>query len=342
MISIPMALAGYEIWALVAQALVFSIVNSVVIWIRTPWRPSFEFDCTVAKSLTSFSVKILLSNLVGFTRNRSDQLLIGLLAGPAALGLFSLGRKLNETLDSFVKAPIDRVVVSAFSRIQGDAERLKRAVRRVSSLNALFSIPVFLGLAMVSYEAIPIAFGPNWENAVVVCSILACHRLISSLFFFNYHILISQGFPGTQTAMQFAQAIGVIAATLIAYPWGIETIAAGIAVSNLIISVATTFVASRRAQITSSSMFSPLLKPLLAGAAMAAAVWLTRTALSDWELPAALRLAAFVATGGLSYLAAIRIASKELTQEAFETLKKITRRGKAKQPKGSPIEAPTV
>ncbi len=333
LVSIPMAILGYEVWALVAQTVTFSIVNCIVIWIRTPWRPALNFNREEARSLTSFSAKILLSNVVSFARSRSDQILVGLTTGPAGLGLFSLGRKLNETIDSFVKAPIDRVAVSAFSRIQDDPDRLQKATLKAMSLNALFSVPIFLGLAMVTQEVVPLAFGKQWSVAATVCALLAVNRLISSLFFFNYHIFISQGLPGTQTVLQSLQAIGVIAATLIGQNWGIEGVAAAICLSNLTLNISTTIVMTRKVKMRIGPILLAMSKPLIAGIIMASAVYGARLMIEPLRLQPIANLAILVVTGAATYTITIRLISRTLTQEALSLGRRLTERG---SPKANP------
>ena len=52
--SIPMASLGMGVWALVTGTLVGSFLNMFILWLRSPWRPSFSFDIAIARQLFLF------------------------------------------------------------------------------------------------------------------------------------------------------------------------------------------------------------------------------------------------------------------------------------------------
>ena len=321
LIAIPMAVFGWEMWALVAQAMITSFIGSLTIWLRTSWRPSLSFDPYEAKKLTSFSVKILISNIMGFTRGRSDQILIGLMVGPTALGLYILALRLVQTIDSFVKAPLDRLAVSAFSAIQGDRDRLLNAICRGMRLNALFCCPVFVGLALLAPDAITIAFSNRWAGAAGVCSILALNSLAGSLFFFNYHVMISQGYPGVQTTFQGLQACGVIFAAFVGRKWGIEGIASVMVLMTLLIGSVETVVLGRILKIEIRPLLHSLVVPLVASGVMAGVVLALRQLSILNHLPA-YPIAIILAMGGAGiYILMILVLSKSQSREAIGLLR---------------------
>ena len=332
LVAIPMAILGYEVWALVTQFIVFSVVCCSVVWLRTTWRPTLEFSKPEAKELTSFSLKILLSNLVTFARQRSDQIFIGITVGPVGLGLYALGVRLCDTIDSFVKGPLDKVAVSAFSRIQDDKPRLQKALCRSLAINAFANCPIFAGLALLAPEAVKIAFGEQWATAGAICAIIAVRRLFNSLFFFNYHIFISQGFPGTQTTLQALQAIGVIAGAFLGQPWGLTGVAISITISGFFLNILSTYVMCRKVGLPLLPLLRSIAAPVYAALGMAAIVLAARLYLLPSERSDWLTCLTLAPLGILAYAGLIRVFSKSLTFEAVELIKKTLKR---KAPRGA-------
>ena len=328
-VSIALAILGYEVWALVVQSIIFSVVCSITIWLRTTWRPSVLFDWTEARELTVFSSKILLSNIVGFTRARSDQIFIGIAAGPIGLGLYVLGLKLTETIDSIIRAPLDRVMVSAFSNLQDDRPRLLRAICRATRLNSLVACPVMVGVALLAPEVVTLLFSSKWSGAATVCSIIALNRLSISLFFLNYHVFISQGFPGVQTLLQLAQAVGVVIASLVGQAWGIEGVAIGVAISGFVLNILNTFVMGKTVGIRVRPIFMSMVVPVVAAVVMAGVVEASRSFVIPADESDIVRLLVLSALGAAAYGLSIRVMSKNLAADAVDLSRKILIRGKS-------------
>lgn len=327
-VAIPLAIAGFEVWALVVQAIVFAIVNSLTIWLRTQWRPGLELYGREFWPLLSFSLKILLSNLINFVRNRFDQILLGIALGPAGLGLYMVGLKIGETVDSFIKGPIDQVALPAFSKIKNDPVMLTNAISRGMRLNALLSLPIFTGLAIVSREAIIIAFGEKWVAAALICSILALRQLAANLFFFNYHIFISQGYPGTYTMLQIFQTAGVIVSALIGKTWGAVGVGIGGLINVMVFNFIGTFILCKLLKVPHHKMYTPLVAPLVCTVAMATAIIFLQKFIAIhtdaplvfvlWLLPA----------GFVVYTGSIRIFFPDLYKEVHAMAMSIRSKGK--------------
>ena len=330
LVSIPMAFLKFEVWALVAQTVTFSIVSSITIWLRTDWRPSFSFSREHAKEIANFSFKVLLSNIVVFFRRRFDHLIIGSLVGPASLGLYALGRKLNETIGSFAKAPVQQVSIPAFSRLQGDKDRLEKAVCRGTELNTLISCPIYIGLALLAPEAVAIAFTDKWLEATNVCSLIALVELSNAVFFANYHVLMSHNYAGRMTCMQFLQASGVILASLIGTQWGIEGVAIGILISGLSINIVTNHVMTTTLKLRALRIYRSMATPLAASILMALAVHYTRGALPSEAFSVFARAPILALAGALVYIAAIRLFSKRLSSDFMSLGKKFIGRKQQK------------
>ena len=50
-VGIGMAYAGFGVWALVAQYLVNTVIDTVILFITIPWRPKMSFSIQAAKNL---------------------------------------------------------------------------------------------------------------------------------------------------------------------------------------------------------------------------------------------------------------------------------------------------
>ena len=321
-IAVPMAYAGFEVWALVAQAVTSSTSYVVLVKINSKWRYGSDLNKSELKKLLNFSLKVTASNFTAFARNRSDQLIVGWLAGPAGIGFYSVAHRLITTIESFTNAPVDKVAMPAFSRVQDDREKLESALNKACRLNAAIVAPIFMGVAATAGELIPLAFGPNWTQAVPVGTMLSFMFLSKTLFFFIWPLLMSVGRAGTVVWFQACHAVGIIPAAYIGSEWGIGGIAAGVFISTLIVSIIWTAIICRLLHIRFSSIINSLTLPVVVSGIMFATVWFVRIELIKLEFYGFFVLLLCGMLGACVYIVGMKLFANRLFNELLSVIRK--------------------
>ena len=99
-----------------------------------PWR----FDSTAARSVAQFSAKAYIGDITGFLHNRLDILILGWLAGSAAVGLYSVGVSFAE-LALYVPTALSTAVLAKAGRTDSDEglEFVSRSTRSAVLLTLL-------------------------------------------------------------------------------------------------------------------------------------------------------------------------------------------------------------
>ena len=64
-VGIIMAILGFGVWALVAQYLTNTIVDSIILSFTVPWHPQLKFSWNSAKNLMDYGCKVLAADLIG-------------------------------------------------------------------------------------------------------------------------------------------------------------------------------------------------------------------------------------------------------------------------------------
>ena len=119
-----MAYMGFGIWALVAQYLVNTSVDTIVLWFTVRWRPDFVFSFSRVKVLLSYGWKLLLSGLLdtGYTQLRS--LIIGKKYTSADLAYYNRGQQYPQLVVTNINTSISSVLFPAISKCQDDLSRV--------------------------------------------------------------------------------------------------------------------------------------------------------------------------------------------------------------------------
>ena len=165
-IGIGMALAGFGVWALIAQSLFNNAVDTLILWITVKWRPIKAFSFTRLKGLFSYGWKLLASSLLDTVYNNLRSLFIGKVYSPADLAFYDRGSGWPSTIVNNVNSSIDSVLLPAMSKEQDSKETVKAMTRRAIKTSTYVMAPLLMGLAFVSTPLVRFLLTEKWLPAV--------------------------------------------------------------------------------------------------------------------------------------------------------------------------------
>jgi PST family polysaccharide transporter len=313
-VGVGMALGGCGVWALVGQQLATSVAGACFLWFASPWRPSLVLSWPHLKQLITVSTSVFATGFLWFISSRLDQLVIGRFAGSAVLGQYVVGGRLSEIARVAIQQPLGAVSLPALSQLQQDHQRMCRAIYRGMELNALVSFSVFGGLAAVAPTLVPLAFGAQWEPAASMLQLLAVYNLIVGLLVYCFPALLVSGNLGRFMVVNIGCSVGAATACLVGIRYGVHGVILGLIINISITGLLALLFLRSRIGLDPWKYCQPCLVPGAAGAAMFAAVGLTRTLLStrtgEWPNLVAQVLAGAVVYTGLVLLMAPASAAR--------------------------------
>jgi len=308
LVGLGLAFSGAEVGALVGQQLASALASSIFLWTASPYRPKLRFSWRHFRELQAVGLPTFGMNFLWVFANRIDQVVIGKFGGPATLGLYTVANKLPEIVKMVVQQPVSQVSVPSLSAIQHDHARMREAIYQGLRIHAALSFSIYVGLASVTPELVPLFFGAKWAAAATLCSLLSLSALVITLQVFVHPALLATGGAGRSLVIGIFHAAGVAAVSMLAIPHGIEALAAGLILNNLVAAVAGLFVLRERIGLSPMRFLGRCAGPALAAAAMAFAVYLLHQALPvNWS--AAARLATKVIVGAAVYLAVLAVVA---------------------------------
>ena len=221
LIAIPLALRGFGPWSLVASAILASIVNVLLLWKMSSWRPSWEFSLDSLKSLFSFGGLMLLSSLAETLYTNLQGLIIGKRFSASDLGYFSQAKKLEEIPVTGLSSIVNDVTFPAFSSLQDDSERLLAGVRKSTKALTFLNFPMMILLMIVAQPLICLLYGSKWESSAPYFQILCISGLIYAVNTLNTNVIKSLGKGKIYFTIQILKRMIGIALILIGMKFGI-------------------------------------------------------------------------------------------------------------------------
>jgi lipopolysaccharide exporter len=172
-VKISLAFLLRNVWALLG-GLVAQWLSAVVVsyWIA-PFRPRFEVNLDKWRELWTFGQWEWLSATMGTLFNNGDELLVGKLLGTQALGYYHMGYRIANMVTSEGVYAVRRVLFPAFSSIQDDVARLRRAFLDFWQLSAILGFGFSVTLYVVASPLVSVFLGSKWEPMVPALKVLA-------------------------------------------------------------------------------------------------------------------------------------------------------------------------
>lgn len=165
-IGIWMAWKGYGVWALVAQHLFNTTLDTIILWVTVKWRPKRMFSLERLKGLFSYGWKLLVSALLDTGYNNLRSLIIGKLYTSADLAFYNRGKQFPYSIVTNINASIDSVLLPAMSKEQDNRSRVRDMTRRAIKTSTFIMMPLMMGLAVCAESIIRILLTEKWLPAV--------------------------------------------------------------------------------------------------------------------------------------------------------------------------------
>lgn len=300
-IGVFMALAGYGVWALIAQQLSTAIAGAIFLWTISPYRPSFRFSKRHFRELSSVGWSIFATSLLWFFTSRLDQMVIGRFLGVPVLGLYVIGNKIPDMAKTMTHTPLEGISLPALSKLQDDPKQMCETIYKGMELTATISFAIFVGLAAISSDLVPFLFGAKWTDAITISILLSLYALVNVLQVFFHPALLASGGARRYIFLNVANAIGAVVSCGLGIQFGIMYLIIGLMLTSLIVSVPAFLYLKFLIGLSPSKYCKPCLVPALASLFMVALIWLVSLILPKDILPALL-IGCKIAIGAIGYL----------------------------------------
>ncbi|KQM13776.1 lipopolysaccharide biosynthesis protein [Novosphingobium sp. Leaf2] len=219
-VGLPLALAGYGIWSLVAQRIAVIIALSACAWISLPWLPRLRFRYHAFRELVRFGAYIGLSGTLNQINIRIAEVISGALVGPVAVAFIRAGSRIVEVLNQVTYAPFHQIAMPLLARSCANNEELKATYLRLSRLSAFVMFPAFLGCMALADVVVAVVFGPGWEAVADAIRIFACAVAAAQMNNLIVSAITALGHSGKVLSWTATQiTLGLLAAWAV-HKWG--------------------------------------------------------------------------------------------------------------------------
>lgn len=165
-LGIALAYAGFGVWAIVAQQLSNTTIDTLILWLTVKWRPKKMFSWERLKGLLSFGWKMLVSSLLESVYTNIRSLIIGKMYSPSDLAFYNQGKQFPNVIVTNINTSIDSVLFPTMAGVQDDRKKVKVMVRRSIKTSTYIMAPLMMGLAFCAKPIVSLVLTDKWLNSV--------------------------------------------------------------------------------------------------------------------------------------------------------------------------------
>jgi O-antigen/teichoic acid export membrane protein len=229
--TIVLAVSGFGVWALVVGYIIQAYLDAAIFLYLA--RPSVRWpsDWGCARDVLSFGGRFMAIHSVNQLALNVDNVIVGRLLGPAALGFYSRAFTLMMLPVNLLGSSAQQVLFPRFARLQDDKATLKNELYSAIDLVSGLMMPLTVLLAIVADSLVLLLLGNTWAPVIVPTRIL----FAASVFRIGYKVTETVSFATATLrpalVRQVGYAILIAGGALIGSQWSLSGVAIGVGVA---------------------------------------------------------------------------------------------------------------
>lgn len=226
-LAVGLALEGYGVMSLAVQVLMGDVLRVIFLWAFHDWRPSSVFSLASLRELLPYGSRMFASSLLYCIFTEIYSLVIGRMYSPAALGLFTRAKQMQQLPVENLCTIVGRVSFPVFAAVQHDKALLKRGVRKATRGLVMINFPLMIGLALVAQPLVLVILTKKWEACVPYIRLLCVSGTLFPLSLIHLYALSAQGRSDLFLRLEIIKRGFVVVAVALTFRYGIIALLIG-------------------------------------------------------------------------------------------------------------------
>jgi PST family polysaccharide transporter len=173
-VALGLAAQGWGGQAIVLANVVRSVFRLAIFASGVDWRAWLRWgplNRAQIRSVLAFALPLQLASLAAFAATRWGNLVVAMMFGPTAMGLFTLAYNLAQIPADNIGEALADVLLPSFARLAPGQRQ--QALARAMPLVALLVFPLAVGLGVEAHALVATFFNPRWQSMAPLLTFLA-------------------------------------------------------------------------------------------------------------------------------------------------------------------------
>ena len=229
-----MAWLKFGYWALATQNLLFIIINTLLVWRISHWRPTLRIDLRPAVRMFPFSAKIMFSGILTHINVNVMNIMLGRHFSAQSTGDYNQAYQWSSKCYILVQNMLKQVDQNVLAGLRDERERQLYVLRKMMRFTSFVSFPLLFGLGLVAHEFIVLTIGEKWATSASLLPLLCISGAFIPLTTLMADSILAHG--RSDFYMWCTVLLGVVQIVLmsILWPYGMRVMVEVFVVVNLL------------------------------------------------------------------------------------------------------------
>lgn len=209
-LGIGMAIIGFGVWALVAQYLSNTVIDTIILYLTIDWKPKFQLSFVRVKRLWQFGSRMLAATMIFTIKDNIRSLIIGKKFSSSDLAFYNQGKKYPAIVVSDIVESLGKVLFPLLSNEQDSRDKIKSLMRQAIRLSSYLLTPIIIGMISSADVFVSVVLTEKWLPCVPYFRILCLVYLTRSLSTIFQKALLSIGYSGANLLHETITSIATV------------------------------------------------------------------------------------------------------------------------------------
>ncbi len=221
LITVPLAINKFSYWSLIIGSTIGLLVKSIILTMKSEWKPSLFYSIKILRNMISFSMWSLFEAISIWLTSWIDTIIIGNVLNQYYLGLYKNSLNMVNSIMGIITASITSVLFSSLSRLQNDEDKFNEMYFNFQKTVAYIVLPLGVGIFLYRDLVTQILLGSKWSeasNIIGIWSLTSCIMICTSNL--ESEVYRSKGKPKLSLFSQIIHLMFLVPTCLISLNYG--------------------------------------------------------------------------------------------------------------------------
>lgn len=315
-IGVAMAYLGYGVWAIVAQQLGSSTINTITLLAITRKIPKVCFSLARLKSLLNYGVKLFGVSVLIVVSQEIRAIIIGKFYSAKELALYDRGRQFPFLLVNNINTSIGSVLFPEMSKKQDNKFTIKNYTRKSIRFSSFLMSPLMLVMAVCAEPLIRFILTDKWVGCVPLMQLFCIVYLFQPIHTANIQALKAIGKSDVCLKLEIIKKLIELVALILVMNISVKAIVVNMAILTTLFTVINAYPNVKILNYTLKEQMRDILPPILLSLILSLPLYYLNKILLISDL---MKLIIVSSIGVLSYIGISKILHNE-ELNYFETL----------------------
>lgn len=271
--GVGLAGAGFGVWALVGQQMVYYLVLVLVLFFTVSWRPRRLFSLERVNTLFQFGWKLLCASLIDTLFMNLYGLVVGKIYDERTMGIYSRGEQFPKLIVTNLGTAIQSVMLPALSAHQTHPEQVLHMLGQAIKVSVFLVFPMMAGLAAAADNLVLVLLGEKWMSCVPFLQISCLAYAVWPMDIANLQALNAMGRSDVFLKLEIVKKVVGVVILLLSLRCGALSFIAWKAAGDFVCTFINAWPNQRILGYSLRRLWQDILPSLLAAAAMGVSVY---------------------------------------------------------------------